>query len=104
MLVDSSLWIDYLKGTARDLNVSRQAVIKALVQQALDRHYLAQRRQRAAAGALAGFGALRLRQNRKCGEAGPRNRARSQGGPARMAKPWAGGKVCPRRDATSAKS
>ncbi len=32
-----------LDTAARDLNVSRQAVIKALVRQALDQHYLAQR-------------------------------------------------------------
>ncbi|MGA3260471.1 MAG: ribbon-helix-helix protein, CopG family [Bryobacteraceae bacterium] len=35
--------LEELDKTARDLNVSRQAVIKTLVRQALDRHYLAQR-------------------------------------------------------------
>lgn len=32
-----------LDQAAQDLNISRQAVIKTLVRQALDRHYLAQR-------------------------------------------------------------
>jgi len=35
-----------LDTAARDLNVSRQAVIKTLVRQALDYHYLAQRAKR----------------------------------------------------------
>ena len=35
--------LEELDTTARDLNVSRQAVIKTLVRQALDRQYLAQR-------------------------------------------------------------
>jgi metal-responsive CopG/Arc/MetJ family transcriptional regulator len=35
--------LEELDKTARELNVSRQAVIKTLVRQALDRHYLAQR-------------------------------------------------------------
>lgn len=35
--------LEELDRTARDLNVSRQAVIKTLVRQALDQHYLAQR-------------------------------------------------------------
>ena len=35
--------LEELDRTARDLNVSRQAVIKSLVRQALDQHYLAQR-------------------------------------------------------------
>ncbi|HEY4360759.1 MAG TPA: ribbon-helix-helix protein, CopG family [Bryobacteraceae bacterium] len=35
-----------LDQTAQDLNVSRQAVIKTLVRQALDQHYLAQRARR----------------------------------------------------------
>jgi hypothetical protein len=35
--------LDELDRAARDLNVSRQAVIKTLVRQALDQHYLAQR-------------------------------------------------------------
>lgn len=35
--------LEELDRAARDLNVSRQAVIKTLVRQALDTHYLAQR-------------------------------------------------------------
>jgi hypothetical protein len=35
--------LEELDKAARDLNVSRQAVIKTLVRQALDQHYLAQR-------------------------------------------------------------
>jgi hypothetical protein len=35
-----------LDRAAQDLNVSRQAVIKTLVRQALDQHYLAQRGRR----------------------------------------------------------
>jgi len=35
--------LDELDKAAHDLNVSRQAVIKTLVRQALDQHYLAQR-------------------------------------------------------------
>jgi Ribbon-helix-helix protein, copG family len=35
--------LEELDKAARELNVSRQAVIKTLVRQALDRHYLAQR-------------------------------------------------------------
>jgi hypothetical protein len=38
--------LEELDKAARDLNVSRQAVIKTLVRQALDRHYLAQRARR----------------------------------------------------------
>jgi hypothetical protein len=38
--------LEALDKAARDLNVSRQAVIKTLVRQALDRHYLAQRARR----------------------------------------------------------
>lgn len=34
--------LEELDKAARDLNVSRQAVIKTLVRQALDQHYLAQ--------------------------------------------------------------
>jgi hypothetical protein len=34
--------LEELDQAARDLNISRQAVIKTLVRQALDRHYLAQ--------------------------------------------------------------
>ena len=35
--------VEELDRAARDLNVSRQAVIKTLVRQALDQHYLARR-------------------------------------------------------------
>jgi hypothetical protein len=35
--------LEELDSAAQDLNVSRQAVIKTAVRQALDRHYLAQR-------------------------------------------------------------
>ena len=35
--------LEELDQAAQDLNVSRQAVIKTLVRQALDQHYLAQR-------------------------------------------------------------
>jgi hypothetical protein len=35
--------LEELDNAAQDLNVSRQAVIKTLVRQALDQHYLAQR-------------------------------------------------------------
>ena len=35
--------VEELDRAARELNVSRQAVIKTLVRQALDRHYLARR-------------------------------------------------------------
>jgi len=35
-----------LDRTAKDLNISRQAVIKALLRQALDKHYVAQRARR----------------------------------------------------------
>jgi len=38
--------LEELDKAARDLNVSRQAVIKTLVRQALDRHYIAQRARR----------------------------------------------------------
>jgi hypothetical protein len=38
--------LDELDQAAQDLNVSRQAVIKTLVRQALDQHYLAQRARR----------------------------------------------------------
>jgi Ribbon-helix-helix protein, copG family len=39
--------LEELDRAAQELNVSRQAVIKTLVRQALDRHYLAQRAKRA---------------------------------------------------------
>ncbi len=35
--------LEELDAAARDLNISRQAVIKTMVRQALDQHYLAQR-------------------------------------------------------------
>jgi len=38
--------LEELDEAAQDLNVSRQAVIKTLVRQALDQHYLAQRARR----------------------------------------------------------
>ena len=38
--------LEELDKAAQDLNVSRQAVIKTLVRQALDHHYLAQRAKR----------------------------------------------------------
>ena len=38
--------LEELDRAAHDLNVSRQAVIKTLVRQALDQHYLAQRARR----------------------------------------------------------
>jgi hypothetical protein len=38
--------LEELDKAARDLKVSRQAVIKTLVRQALDQHYLAQRARR----------------------------------------------------------
>ena len=38
--------LEELDQAAEDLNVSRQAVIKTLVRQALDQHYLAQRTRR----------------------------------------------------------
>jgi hypothetical protein len=38
--------LEELDRVAKDLNVSRQAVIKTLVRQALDQHYLAQRARR----------------------------------------------------------
>jgi Ribbon-helix-helix protein, copG family len=38
--------LEELDKAAEDLNVSRQAVIKTLVRQALDQHYLAQRARR----------------------------------------------------------
>ena len=38
--------LEELDRAAQDLNVSRQAIIKTLVRQALDQHYLAQRARR----------------------------------------------------------
>jgi hypothetical protein len=38
--------LEELDQAAQDLNVSRQAVIKTLVRQSLDQHYLAQRARR----------------------------------------------------------
>jgi len=42
--------LEELDKAAQDLNVSRQAVIKTLVRQALDQHYLAQRARRPQSG------------------------------------------------------
>jgi hypothetical protein len=42
--------LEELDQAAQDLNVSRQAVIKTLVRQALDQHYLAQRAKQPQAG------------------------------------------------------
>jgi len=42
----TSSMLEELDNTARDLNVSRQAVIKTLVRQALDQHYIARRARR----------------------------------------------------------
>ena len=38
-----------LDGAAKELNISRQAVIKTLIRQGLDRHYLARSRRRKSA-------------------------------------------------------
>jgi hypothetical protein len=40
--------LDELDNAAKELNISRQAVIKTLIRQALDQHYLATARQSAA--------------------------------------------------------
>ena len=42
----TSAMLEELDKAAQDLNVSRQAVIKSFVRQALDQHYLAQRARR----------------------------------------------------------
>lgn len=42
----SASMLEELDKAAQDLNVSRQAVIKTLVRQALDQHYLAQHARR----------------------------------------------------------
>ena len=42
----TSSMLEELDNAARDLNVSRQAVIKTLVRQALDQHYIARRARR----------------------------------------------------------
>jgi len=42
--------LEELDRAARELNVSRQAVIKTLVRQALDQHYLAQRGRQVQSG------------------------------------------------------
>ena len=42
----TSSMLEELDKAAQDLNVSRQAVIKTLVRQALDQHYIAQRARR----------------------------------------------------------
>jgi hypothetical protein len=44
----ASPMLDELDNAARELNISRQAVIKTLIRQALDQHYLATARQSAA--------------------------------------------------------
>jgi len=44
----ASPMLDELDNAARELNISRQAVIKMLIRQALDQHYLATARQSAA--------------------------------------------------------
>jgi len=41
----ASPMLDELDRAARELNISRQAVIKTLIRQALDQHYLATARQ-----------------------------------------------------------
>ncbi len=47
----TSSMLEELGKTARELNISRQAVIKSLLRQALDQHYLARgARPRASAG------------------------------------------------------
>ena len=42
----TAVMLEELDKAAQDLNVSRQAVIKTLIRQALDQHYLAQRSRR----------------------------------------------------------
>ena len=44
----ASPMLDELDDAAKELNISRQAVIKTLIRQALDQHYLATARQPAA--------------------------------------------------------
>jgi hypothetical protein len=44
----ASPMLDELDNAAKELNISRQAVIKSLIRQALDQHYLAMARQPAA--------------------------------------------------------
>jgi hypothetical protein len=44
----ASPMLDELDNAAQELNISRQAVIKTLIRQALDQHYLATARQSAA--------------------------------------------------------
>jgi hypothetical protein len=44
----ASPMFDELDNAAKELNISRQAVIKTLIRQALDQHYLATARQSAA--------------------------------------------------------
>jgi hypothetical protein len=41
----ASPMLDELDGAAKELNISRQAVIKTLMRQALDQHYLAAARR-----------------------------------------------------------
>lgn len=44
----ASPMLDELDNAAKELNISRQAVIKTLIRQALDQHYLASARRSAA--------------------------------------------------------
>jgi hypothetical protein len=44
----ASPMLDELDSAAKELNISRQAVIKTLIRQALDQHYLAAARRSAA--------------------------------------------------------
>jgi len=44
----TSPMLDELDSAAKELNISRQAVIKTLIRQALDQHYLAAARRSAA--------------------------------------------------------
>jgi hypothetical protein len=48
----ASPMLDELDNAAKELNISRQAVIKTLIRQALDQHYLATARQSAAKQAI----------------------------------------------------
>jgi hypothetical protein len=43
----ASPMLDELDNAAKEMNISRQAVIKTLIRQALDQHYLASARQSA---------------------------------------------------------
>jgi len=52
----ASPMLDELDNAARELNISRQAVIKTLIRQALDQHYLATPRQSTPKHVVAGEG------------------------------------------------